>query len=237
MSEGKLDRRQWPAARPRALRPGQRTGIVSKEPIHEQILPYIRQDIVSNRWKPGERLPEPQLCEEFGVSRTPLRDVLKILEAEGLVHLKPHVGAVVTMLDAPDLAEKLEVLTALEQMAAMKVARTQPPDTIGEIRRLHAAMDNAARQRQAVRYYRLNDRFHRAIVLGAKNPTLARQHELVMWHIHRARLRANEHERFSETAAEHHEAIVRHIVQGEPEAAARAMREHLEDVARIVLSK
>src|SRR3954451_2412020 len=84
-----------------------RAGLGSKEPIHEQVLPLIRRDIIENRWQPGERLPEPDLCAEFGVSRTPMRDVLKILEAEGLVQLLPHVGAVITRLDAPDLADKL----------------------------------------------------------------------------------------------------------------------------------
>jgi DNA-binding GntR family transcriptional regulator len=211
--------------------------LVSKEPIHEQILPHIRQDIVQSRWQPGERLPEPQLCREFGVSRTPLRDALKILEAEGLVRLHPHVGAVVTPLDPPDLADKLEVLSALEQAAAMKVARTRPAATIADIARLHAAMGRAARAGAVGDYYRLNDSFHRAIVLGAQNPSLARMHEMVMWHIHRARLRANEHERLTDTAAEHHSAIVTGIATGAPDAAGQAMREHLEEVARTVLAQ
>src|SRR5436189_212568 len=50
-------------------------GLGSKEPIHEQILPLIRRDIIENRWRPGQRLPEPELCTEFGVSRTPMREV------------------------------------------------------------------------------------------------------------------------------------------------------------------
>src|SRR5687767_11483162 len=111
-----MKRTNWPSA------PLNRPSIVSREPIHEQILPHIRRDIVTNRWAPGERLPEMELCAEFGVSRTPLRDVLKILEVDGLVELVPHVGAVVTRLDPPDLADKLEVLSGLEQTAAMKVA-------------------------------------------------------------------------------------------------------------------
>ena len=70
--------------------PGRRRLIV-KELIHEQILTHIRQDIISNRWEPGHRLSEPDLCREFGVSRTPMREALKVLETEGLVILRPHV--------------------------------------------------------------------------------------------------------------------------------------------------
>lgn len=214
-----------------------RTVIVSREPIHEQILPHIRRDIVEGRWAPGERLPEPLLCKEFGISRTPLRDALKILEAEGLIELVPHVGAVVTDPSVPDVAEKMEVLAALEQIAAAKVARTRPPATLDAIRRLHDGMRRAATKHDAATYYRLNDEFHRTIVLGAANKTLADMHERIMWHVHRARHRANQYERLSEAAAEHHGRIVQYILEGEAVAASQAMTEHLEDVSATILGQ
>jgi DNA-binding GntR family transcriptional regulator len=214
-----------------------RARLVFKEPIHEQILPHIRRDIVLNRWAPDERLPEMELCEEFGVSRTPLRDVLKILEVEGLVMLVPHVGAIVTPLDPPDLAEKLEVMSGLEQMSAMKVAKLQPPAAIREIERLHKAMAQAAKSGHASKYYGLNDDFHRAIVLGCGNSTLAKMHETVMWHVSRARNYANEREPLNKKAAEHHSAIIERILAGDPDGAARAVRDHLAEVTQIVLAR
>ena len=84
------------------------------------------------------------LCTEFGISRTPLREAFKILEADGLVELRPHVGVVVTPLNPPDLADKFEVLVALEQLAASKVARLHNPDTLDRIVKLQAAMGAAA---------------------------------------------------------------------------------------------
>lgn len=213
-----------------------RARVVSKEPIHEQILPHIRRDIVQNRWAPGERLPETELCNEFGVSRTPLRDVLKILEVEGLVQLMPHVGAIVTPLDPPDLSEKLEVMSALEQMAAMSVARHRPAAALKEIERLHRAMEMAAGQGQASKYYSLNDEFHRAIVTGSGNQTLSKMHETIMWHVSRARNRVNFRETLDPRQAEHHAAIVEHILAGEGDGAARAMHEHLDDVIANVLT-
>jgi DNA-binding GntR family transcriptional regulator len=211
--------------------------VVAREPIHEQILPQIRADIIAGRWPPGERLPEPILCSEFGISRTPLRDALKLLEAEGFVELQPHVGAVVTDPDLADVAEKMEVLSALEQAAAAKVARTRPAAILKKIRRLHEEMKRAALAGDAQTYFRLNDEFHRAIVLGAANQTLADMHERIMWHVHRARRRANDYEQFEQDAAEHHGRIVRHIVDGDVTAAAEAQLEHLAHVSNLILGK
>jgi DNA-binding GntR family transcriptional regulator len=213
-----------------------RSAIVSKEPIHEQVLPHIRRDIIENRWAPGERLLEPDLCAEFGVSRTPMRDVLKILEADGLVELVPHVGAVVTRLDPPDLADRLDVLIALEQAAAITVARTRPPQTLRHIQRLNRAMIKAAEAQRAALYYRLNDEFHRVIVLGANNAVLSRTHEIMMWHVYRARHRANEHEPLAPWAADHHRHIIEALLSGDAEEAGAEMRRHLEEVKRSVVS-
>lgn len=211
--------------------------VVSREPIHEQILPHIRKDIIDGRWKPGERLAEPDLCEAFGVSRTPLRDAFKILEREGLVRLLPHVGAVVTPIDPPDLMDKLDVLTGLEQMAAAKVAFLQDKPVLRRIQSLHHAMNDAASQRRIGRYYELNDEFHGVIVQGAGNETLASMHATMMWHVFRARRRAYELEVLAPDAAHHHEGIVQAIVQADPDAASLAMRRHLGDVARNVMAK
>src|ERR1700754_4575701 len=102
------------------MRGQQNTSVVRYAPMHDQILPHLRKDIVENRWKSGERLSEPLLCKEFGVSRTPLRQALKTLEAEGLIRLVPHVGAVVTDPSATEIAETMEILIGLEQLAAIR---------------------------------------------------------------------------------------------------------------------
>ena len=205
-------------------------------PIGEQILPQLRQDIVTGRWKPGERLPEPELCEAFGVSRTPLRDALKILETEGLVRLLPHVGATVTPIDPPDLMDKLEVMAGLEQVAASGVAARQEPAVLRRIHALHQSMIDAARENQVYRYYGLNDEFHAAIVRGNRNETLSRLHETMMWHVFRARRRVNEAMPLAPEAARRHEAIVQAIFGADPEAASLAMRRHLSEVTRSILA-
>lgn len=209
--------------------------LLGRGPMHEQILPHLRRDIVEGRWQPGDRLPEPELCEAFGVSRTPLRDALKLLETEGLVRLSPHVGATVTPIDPPDLMDKLEVMSGLEQMATAGVALAQEPAVIARIHALHLAMTEAAQRNQRKRYYRLNDDFHAAIIRGHGNETLIRLHETMMWHIFRARHRIHEALPLAAGAAHHHDHIIDALMKADPDAAILAMRHHLKDVARTVL--
>jgi DNA-binding GntR family transcriptional regulator len=210
---------------------------VERAPMHGQILPHLRQDIVCGRWRPGQRLPEPLLCEEFGVSRTPLRDVFRALESEGLLRLIPHVGAVVTEASTPDLLERMELLGALEQFAAAKVASTADADTIAALSELQEAMIAAGQRGDQRDYFSLNDRFHRRLVLGARNAALADAHEHVMWHVHRARHLANEQEPLDAEPRSHHQRIIDSIIAGDAQAAADAIREHLDQVARLITRK
>jgi DNA-binding GntR family transcriptional regulator len=210
--------------------------IVRFAPMHDQILPHLRRDIVENRWKSGERLSEPLLCRQFGVSRTPLRVALKTLEAEGLIRLVPHVGAVVTDPGATEIGETMEILTGLEQLAATRVAQSKPREVLHDIRRIYDEMRLAARRGDAARYYELNDDFHLCIVRGTGNRSLVDLHEKVMWHVHRERHRANEVESVTVESAESHREIVDAILQHRAEDAGRAMRKHLENVRKVVLA-
>jgi DNA-binding GntR family transcriptional regulator len=204
--------------------------------MHDQILPRLRKDIVENRWKSGERLSEPLLCKEFGVSRTPLRQALNTLEAEGLVKLIPHVGAVVTDPDAAEVGERMEILIALEQLAATRVTEAANPVLLREIQSIQDEMLEAVQAKDAARYYALNDRFHLAIVRGAGNRSLADLHEKIMWHVHRERHRVNFGESVTSDSASHHEELLRAIMARQPEAAGLAMRKHLEEVSRLMLA-
>lgn len=215
----------------------QRAAIVVRyAPMHDQILPHLRRDIVENRWKSGERLSEPLLCKQFGVSRTPLREALKTLEAEGLVRLIPHVGAVVTDPDAAEVGETMEILIALEQLAATRVAQNASDEALREIERLYREMRAAADAVDTARYYALNDQFHHTIVDATGNRSLIDLHEKVMWHVHRERHRANFCEPLTGDSANSHKDLVGAILARQAEAAGLAMRKHLEHVSRLMLS-
>ena len=211
--------------------------VVRSIPMHDQILPHLRRGIVENRWKSGERLPEPQLCREFGISRTPLRQALKTLEADGLVRLVPHVGAVVTDPDAAEVGETMEILIGLEQLAATRVTQSRRPEVLSEIAQIYDDMQQAGQHNDAIRYYSLNDDFHRSIVRGTHNQSLIELHEKVMWHVHRERHRANAGEPFTVESAASHGEIVRAILDGRAEDAGLAMRRHLENVSQLMMAQ
>jgi DNA-binding GntR family transcriptional regulator len=210
--------------------------VVRYPPMHDQILPHLRRDIVENRWKSGERLSEPLLCKQFGVSRTPLREALKTLEAEGLIRLVPHVGAVVTDPGATEIGETMEILIGLEQLAAIRVAQSGRQEVLHDIQRIYEEMRLAARRGDASRYYELNNDFHLCIVHGTGNRSLVDMHEKVMWHVHRERHRANEVESVTVESAESHHEIVDAILQHRAEDAGPAMRKHLENVSQLMLA-
>jgi len=210
--------------------------VVRYPSMHDQILPHLRRDIVENRWKSGVRLSEPLLCKQFGVSRTPLREALKTLEAEGLIRLVPHVGAVVTDPGATEIGETMEILIGLEQLAAIRVAQSGRQQVLRDIQRIYEEMRQAARRGDASRYYELNDDFHHCIVRGTGNRSLVDMHEKIMWHVHRERHRVNEVESVSVESAESHHEIVDAIVKRRAENAGMAMRKHLENVSRLMLA-
>ncbi|HEY0912485.1 MAG TPA: GntR family transcriptional regulator, partial [Bradyrhizobium sp.] len=226
MAGPKKDRGDIPSSAP----------VVRFAPIHDQILPHLRRGIVENRWKSGERLSEPLLCKQFGVSRTPLRVALKTLEAEGLIRLVPHVGAVVTDPGATEIGETMEILIGLEQLAASRVAQLKRREVLQDIRRIYDEMRTAARRGDAARYYELNNDFHLCIVRGTGNRSLVDLHEKIMWHVHRERHRANEVESVTVESAESHREIVDAILAHRAEKAGRAMRQHLEKVSNLMLA-
>lgn len=209
---------------------------VRYSPMHEQILPVLRRDIVENRWKSGERLSEPLLCEEFGVSRTPLRQALKTLEAEGFVKLIPHVGAVVTDPDAAEVEEKIEILIALEQLATTRVTEAAKPEVLTELQRIHLEITETIDAKDVVRYHALRDAFHSAIVRGYGNRSLIELHEQIMWHLSRERHRGNHGSPVLSDDADGYGQLLRVIRSGKSEAAGRAMRRHLENAVAFVSS-
>jgi DNA-binding GntR family transcriptional regulator len=207
--------------------------LARRESMHVAILEQLRLDIVEGRWQAGERLPEPLLCEEFGVSRTPLRDAFRILEAERLVELIPHVGAVVTAPEASDIIGAFEVLALLEGAAAESVARRQPPEVLKKLGKTSELMQLALEKGNHRRYFELNDDFHYAIVEGADNPVMRQTHEHLMWHVHRVRHTINRHRPFSREAGtgEEHQAIIQAIMDGDAARAFALARAHLLGVA------
>src|SRR5690606_16710614 len=113
---------------------------IARRPLHDEVVARLRDAIIEDRLAPGERLNERVLCVRYGVSRTPLREALKVLAQEGLVTLLPNRGAVVTPLTVTELEQTIEVLRPLEVLAGELVVRRISAAGLAEIRALHHEM-------------------------------------------------------------------------------------------------
>jgi DNA-binding GntR family transcriptional regulator len=140
--------------------------------LHGEILSRLRDYVVEGNIPDGGRVPERQLCEMFGISRTPLREALKVLAAEGLIELLPNRGARVRQLGKRDLEELFDVMGGLESLAGRLACETVTDEEIAEIERLHYEMYGHYLHRDMHNYFQANQRIHERIVAASRNETL-----------------------------------------------------------------
>ncbi|MDO9251853.1 GntR family transcriptional regulator [Hydrogenophaga sp.] len=135
--------------------------------LYEEVAELLRQRIFSRELEPGSWIDELKLAEEYGISRTPLREALKVLAAEGLVTMKVRRGAYVTEVSDKDLADVYHLLALLESDAAGVVAQRASDAELAELQSLHTELEAAANDRD--RFFALNERFHMRLLEIASN--------------------------------------------------------------------
>jgi len=178
--------------------------------LHDEILSRLRDHIVEGNIADGSRISERQLCEMLKVSRTPLREALKVLAAEGLVELLPNRGARVRPLHAADIRELFDLMGGLEGLAGRLACERMPDEAIQKIEQLHHDMYGFYMRQDMQGYFRVNQLIHHAIVDGAGNAALRATYHSLAGRIRRVRFSANfarKRERWSEAMREH-EAIL-----------------------------
>jgi DNA-binding GntR family transcriptional regulator len=196
--------------------------------LHEQLRERLRTLIIEGELAPESRIDEKALCERFGVSRTPLREVLKVLATEGLVILLPNRGARVAGFDLADLTETFPIMGALEALAGQIAATTATDAEIATIEQLHNAMRVAYGERDLRRYFGLNQQIHASILACTRNTTLAQLYEQVSAKVRRARFAANLSDaRWAEAVTEH-DAILAALKARDGATLAQVLQQHLE---------
>ena len=126
--------------------------------LYEEVAEQLRQRIFRRELEPGSWIDELKIAEEFGISRTPLREALKVLAAEGLVTMKVRRGAYVTEMSEKDLRDVYHLLSLLESAAAGVVAERATDAQVKTLQDLHAELEAAAGERE--RFFAVNERFH-----------------------------------------------------------------------------
>lgn len=200
---------------------------MARVPESQRVRDALENAVVDGLFRPGERLDPALLAQEFGCSRTPVREALQALERSGLVHIRPKQGTYVTELSIDELAERFEVVAELEGMAARLSARRIEREALDELdRALRECADHAAAD-DADGYYYANARFHGIVYDSGGNEFLSGQvHALkrVLQPYRRLQLRVPD--RMRRSLAEHRE-IAAAIAAGDAEKAENAAREHV----------
>jgi len=137
--------------------------MIEQKPLYIEVAGRIRERIYSQFLKPGEWIDEKAVCEQLGISRTPLREALKVLHAEALVELVPRRGCYVKTLDGDGLQELFPVMATLEGLCARMAVENCTAQQLDELESMHAQMERAAADGEVNRYFDENHVFHRAV--------------------------------------------------------------------------
>lgn len=192
--------------------------------LYEQVADRLRQRILGRELEPGSWIDELKLCGELGISRTPMREALKVLAAEGLVTMKLRRGAYVTEMSERDVQEAYQLLALLESDAAAQVATRADAAIRAELQALHDALEAALPDRD--RFFAANERFHLRLLEMEGN-----RWRLQMVTDLRRLMRLNRHHslfregRLGDSLAEHR-AILAAVLAGDAEHCRHLMNQH-----------
>ena len=205
--------------------------------LHEQVAQRLRQMLVENQISPGAKLNERELSGVLKVSRTPLREAIKRLAAEGLVELLPNRGAIAVELTEADVLDSFEVMAGLEAMSGELAAQRITDAELAEIRAMHFEMLAAYTRRDLSAYYQLNSRIHRAINAAAKNGVLTVTYNQLNARLQALRFRSNQDEAKWKQAMAEHDRMMEALGKRDAATMRAVLGEHLDHKRDVVVEQ
>jgi DNA-binding GntR family transcriptional regulator len=207
------------------------SGSLSPRALYEEVAELLRQRIFKRELEPGCWIDELRIAEEYGISRTPLREALKVLAAEGLVTMKVRRGAYVTEVSTQDLSDVYHLLCLLESDAAGIVAQRATAAELVDLQALHAELETAASAGppDTLHFFAVNEQFHMRMLAIAKNrwrdQMVADLRKVMKLNRQNSLLKTG---RVAESLAEHR-AIMEALLKRDVKATAKAMRQHFDN--------
>jgi DNA-binding GntR family transcriptional regulator len=195
--------------------------------LPHEVRDTLRNLIVQGRLAPLARLNERELCERLGVSRTPLREATRMLAAEGLVELLPNRGARVAAIDRENIHQTLQVMGALEALAAELACAVASDDAIAAIRVLHGQMVADYKRGDLDAYFARNQAIHLAMVAAGGNAVLAASYRMLNDRVRRVRYMANLSKARWKAAVREHEAMLAALEARDGGKLQELVRDHL----------
>jgi DNA-binding GntR family transcriptional regulator len=202
---------------------------IDRRSLHDQVVTGLRDLIIEGVLPPGGRIHEGQLCDKLGVSRTPLREALKVLAAEGLVELMPNRGALVRRPTPEEVRDTLVVIGALETLAAEFACRLATDAELSALAETHRLMLVHFRNHDRLEYFKLNQSIHSGIVRLSANRTLMATHDTLQARIKRVRFMGNDRDEEWRNSINEHEEMIQALQARDVTRLGAAMRLHMEN--------
>ena len=201
---------------------------IERQSLHAELTERLRKLIMQGELPPGSKLVEKELCDSFDVSRTPMREAIRALAAEGLVVLTPNRGASVATVTEAQILESFVVMGALEGLAGELAAPQISPTQLADIRAHHAAMIGCRRQADLGGYYHHNRAIHDAIFDATGNALLRDMRRMVYMRIVNLRFIARIDEEEWTTAISEHEEMLAALAARDGAKLGAVLRRHLD---------
>ena len=197
-------------------------------PLRDVVFQTLRQAILRGKLQPGERLMEIHLAQQLGVSRTPVREAIRMLEQEGLVIMIPRKGAIVAEITKSDLEDVLEVRAALEELAVKKACRNISQEQLQELKKAAGKFAASLQKEDLMACAQADVEFHEIISAATENRRLIQILNNIREQIYRYRLENLKDKSSHANLVEEHTAICRALEERSEEKASEAVRVHIE---------
>lgn len=214
---------------------GRKTVKLKRTGLHERAAARMRAMIIRGELEPGSSMQETKLSDALGVSRTPLREAIKLLAAEGLVQLRPNRSPRIADIETDKLLELFEALAGIERFAAELAARRMTERELQRLRLLQARMENHHREGKLDEYFAINGEIHGLIVRAAKNAPLREAHQMLLSRAERARYLALAAERRWSNSVEEHSDILVALEARDGDLAGRLLSAHVQRTGTALL--
>ena len=203
-------------------------GPLQRHSLHEAVTARLRDLIVEGELPEGSRIVEREICEQLGISRTPLREAFKVLAAEGLVEILPNRGAVVSRLGPREARDMLAVIARLEAFAGELACRLASDAELAGLRAMHDRMMEYYRRRERLDYFHLNQNIHVELVRLARNEILRLMHLRLHTRMKRSRFRGNDIPENWTRAVADHEELIAAFQRRDAQTVSSVLRRHLD---------
>lgn len=199
-------------------------------PLAEDIADRLRRSILLGQLKPGDSVKERDNAAELGVSRTPMREAIRLLAQEGLIDLRPSRSPIVANPSLREVIDDIDVIRALEVLSGELACRNASRGDIEKIAALQAQLDSAPADADPVDLFEIDMQVHRAIAQASRNPSLAETHGAYLARLWRVRyLSARRRSDKDRTSRQHHDIIAGLEKRGAA-TVARVIADHIDHI-------